>query len=98
MTIRTLLVWLLLCGSIYAQSVYDEVRSSVAAAYPNDFWRSAMVTKIAGQWHNRVLRGQKIDVNAEVAFYRQAFSNNGIDLCGIATPRLRFALQQAGYG
>jgi len=95
---RTLFVWLLLGSSCLAQTVYDEVAASVRGAYPKDFWKNAAVTRAAGEWHNRILRGQAVDSRAEVAFYKTTLAQGGIDLCGIATPRLRVALRQAGYG
>lgn len=97
-TILALIAWAALATPCMSETVYNEVRASVDAAYPGDFWKRAAVTRVAGAWHDKVIAGQPRDSRAEVTFYRQQMAEHGVDLCDIATPRLRVALQQAGYG
>ncbi len=88
-----ILIWSSPC---VAQTVFSEVAISVKSAYPRDVSKALLVTKFAGPWHNRVLRGQAIDAQSELIHYQTQFRQQGIDLCEIANDKLKTAMQLSG--
>lgn len=78
---------ILAASTLQAATVASEVSDSVRSAY-NDLNANLHVTRVMGEWNQKVLSGQAVDANEEIKYYVQELRKVGIDLPSIATPAL----------